>query len=287
MKGLEMKISTADMYKISLPHRSPFKTSFGQMTSKDFILLVLHDQDGNCGYGECSAFTTPFYTEEFRDSAYLLLKDMLLPALLNQELTAPDQLAGLFAKIRGNHMAKAAIDSAFWDLFTKRQHQSLAEAIGGIKKQVTAGVSIGIQPSPSALVATVSAYVEAGYQRVKVKIKPGADYAYPKAVCDQFLRLELMADANSAYTLSDVATLQRLDALKLLMIEQPLAADDLVQHAKLQQELKTPLCLDESITGLAAAQTMIQLGSGQVINIKVSRVGDQTNPSPGTSSLIQ
>lgn len=257
------------------------------MTSKDFILLVLHDQDGNCGYGECSAFTTPFYTEEFRDSAYLLLKDTLLPALLNKELTAPDQLAGLFAKIRGNHMAKAAIDSAFWDLFTKRQHQSLAEAIGGIKKQVTAGVSIGIQPSPSALVATVSAYVEAGYQRVKVKINPGADYAYPKAVCDQFLRLELMADANSAYTLSDVATLQRLDALKLLMIEQPLAADDLVQHAKLQQELKTPLCLDESITGLAAAQTMIQLGSGQVINIKVSRVGDQTNPSPGTSSLIQ
>lgn len=131
------------------------------------------------------------------------------------------------------------------------------------------------------LVPAVSVYVEAGYQRVKVKIKPGADYAYPKAVCDQFLRLELMADANSAYTLSDVATLQRLDALKLLMIEQPLAADDLVQHAKLQQELKTPLCLDESITGLAAAQTMIQLGSGQIINIKVSRVGDQTNPSPG------
>lgn len=271
-----MKITNAHFYKINLPLLNPFTTSFGQFHTKDFILIALTDEDGLTGYGECSAFSLPFYTEEFRDSAFLLLKDCLLPAILHQPLTSPLQLASLFTKIKRNNMAKAAIDTAVWDLYAKRNHQSLANAIGGTKTAVSAGISIGIQPSPTVLVDKVSQAVKQGYQRVKVKIKPGADYQYLKAVRDHFPDLMLMADANSAYRLADTDHLKQLDELGLLMIEQPLEADDLLHHAKLQAELTTPICLDESITSLADAQAMIQLGSGRIINIKVSRVGGLT-----------
>lgn len=271
-----MKITAAHLYKINLPLQSPFRTSFGQMTTKAFTLLVLYDEDGNSGYGECSAFSQPFYTEEFRDSAYLLLKNTLIPMILNQELSSPAQLSSLFATIKRNNMAKAAIDTALWDLYAKRNHQSLARAIGGQKTEVAAGISIGIQPSPELLVANVRQAVKAGYQRVKVKIKPGADYQYLKAVRNEFPHLMLMADANSAYRLKDVDRLKRLDELNLLMIEQPLEAEDLLHHAQLQQQLVTPLCLDESINSLADAQAMEQLGSGRIINIKISKVGGLT-----------
>lgn len=271
-----MKITAAHLYKINLPLQSPFRTSFGQMTTKAFTLLVLHDEDGNSGYGECSAFSQPFYTEEFRDGAYLLLKNTLIPMILNQELSSPAQLSSLFATIKRNNMAKAAIDAALWDLYAKRNHQSLARAIGGQKTEVAAGISIGIQPSPELLVTKVRQAVKAGYQRVKVKIKPGADYQYLKAVRNEFPHLMLMADANSAYRLKDIDRLKRLDELNLLMIEQPLEADDLLHHAQLQQQLATPLCLDESINSLADAQAMEQLGSGRIINIKISKVGGLT-----------
>ncbi len=246
------------------------------MTTKDFTLLVLNDEDGYSGYGECSAFSCPFYTEEFRDSAYLLLKNTIIPMLLNQELASPAELKDLFAVIKRNNMAKAAIDTAMWDLYAKRNHQSLAKAIGGNKKEVLAGISIGIQPSPTALIKKVRQAVQAGYQRVKVKIKPGADYQFLKAVRNEFPHLKLMADANSAYRLQDSKNLQRLDELNLLMIEQPLEADDLLHHAQLQQQLITPICLDESINSLADAQAMEQLGSGRIINIKISKVGGLT-----------
>lgn len=271
-----MKITSANLYMIDLPLRFPFSASAGRLTSKDFILLSLTNEDGETGYGECSAFTTPFYTEEFRGSALLLLKDCLLPAILNQEITTPDQLQDLFSGIKRNNMAKAAVDTALWDLFAKQKHQSLAAAIGGNKKQVLAGVSIGIQNSPDQLVSKVRRYVRAGYQRVKVKIKPNADYEYLKAVRDRFPGLMLMADANSAYRLSDLDKLKRLDELKLIMIEQPLEADDLLHHASLQRELTTPLCLDESINSLADAKALLQLGSGKIINIKVGRVSGLT-----------
>ncbi|MBB1078404.1 o-succinylbenzoate synthase [Limosilactobacillus sp. STM2_1] len=271
-----MKIVSIRLYKISLPLRFFFTTSTGQLTTKDFILLSLTDEDGHTGYGECSAFPTPFYTEEFRDSAFLLLKDQLLPALLNQSIKSPQQLQDLFRPIRRNNMAKAAVDTAIWDLFAKQNHQSLAKAIGGNKSLVTAGISIGIQPSPNKLVEKVRNYLQAGYQRIKVKIKPGADYQYLKAVRNEFPDIMLMADANSAYRLADTDKLKQLDELHLLMIEQPLEADDLLHHAQLQQQLATPLCLDESINSLADAQAMYQLGSGKIINIKVSKVGGLT-----------
>ena len=268
-----VKITSANLYMINLPLQSAFKTSFGQMRTKDFILVALHDEDGRTGYGECSAFSVPFYTEEFRNSAYLLLKDILIPLLLRQEITTPAQLTNLFCAIKRNNMAKAAIDTAMWDLYAQKSHRSLAEAIGGNKKEVLAGISIGIQPSPTVLVQKVQQAVKAGYQRVKVKIKPGADYQYLKAVRNAFPQLMLMADANSAYQLKDTDRLKKLDELGLLMIEQPLESDDLLHHARLQQQLTTPICLDESINSLADAQAMYQLGSGQIINIKVSKVG--------------
>lgn len=271
-----MRITTAHLYKINLPLQTPFITSFGQMITKDFTLLVLNDEDGYSGYGECSAFSFPFYTEEFRDSAYLLLKNTLIPMILNQELTSPAELKDLFTSIRRNNMAKAAIDTAMWDLYAKRNHQSLAKSIGGNKKEILAGISIGIQPSPELLVTKVRQAVKAGYQRVKVKIKPGADYQYLKSVRNKFPHLMLMADANSAYRLRDIDCLKRLDELNLLMIEQPLEADDLLHHAQLQQQLITPICLDESINSLADAQAMEQLGSGRIINIKISKVGGLT-----------
>lgn len=271
-----MRITTAHLYKINLPLQTPFITSFGQMITKDFTLLVLNDEDGYSGYGECSAFSFPFYTEEFRDSAYLLLKNTLIPMILNQELTSPAELKDLFTGIRRNNMAKAAIDTAMWDLYAKRNHQSLAKSIGGNKKEILAGISIGIQPSPELLVTKVRQAVKAGYQRVKVKIKPGADYQYLKSVRNEFPHLMLMADANSAYRLRDIDCLKRLDELNLLMIEQPLEADDLLHHAQLQQQLITPICLDESINSLADAQAMEQLGSGRIINIKISKVGGLT-----------
>lgn len=273
---IKVKISTASLFKINLPLRFPFITSAGRLTTKDFILIVLTDDDGYSGYGECSAFSIPFYTEEFRDSAFLLLKTQLLPTLIGQNITTPEQLQDIFLHIKGNNMAKAAIDSAVWDLFAKKNHQSLAKVIGGNKKQVLSGVSIGIQDSPEQLVSKVRNYIQTGYQRIKVKIKPGTDYQYLKAVRDSFPNIMLMADANSAYTLADIDKLQRLDELNLLMIEQPLESDDLLHHAVLQRELATPICLDESINSLADAKAMVQLGSGRIINIKVSKVGGLT-----------
>ena len=183
-------------------------------------------KDGFTGYGECSAFSIPFYTEEFRDSAYLLLQDVLIPTLLNQEITTPAQLTTAFHTIKRNNMAKAAIDTAMWDLYAKRKHQSLGKVIGGNKKEVLAGISIGIQPSPAILVQKVQQAVKAGYQRVKVKINPEADYQYLKAVRNAFPQLMLMADANSAYQLKDADRLKKLDELGLLMIEQPLESDE-------------------------------------------------------------
>lgn len=271
-----MRVTSASLYKINLPLQSIFRTSFGQTKTKDFILVALQDEDGFTGYGECSAFSIPFYTEEFRDSAYLLLQDVLIPTLLNQEITTPAQLTTAFHTIKRNNMAKAAIDTAMWDLYAKRKHQSLAKVIGGNKKEVLAGISIGIQPSPAILVQKVQQAVKAGYQRVKVKIKPEADYQYLKAVRNAFPQLMLMADANSAYQLKDADRLKKLDELGLLMIEQPLESDDLLHHARLQQQLTTPICLDESINSLADAQAMYQLGSGRIINIKISKVGGLT-----------
>lgn len=268
-----MQIVQATLYRLSLPLKHPFTTSFGQMGAKQCLILELVDELGHHGFGEGAAFEVPFYTPEFLDGDWALLERQLLPRLLKTPLAHPDDGDALFSYVRHNEMARAAINCALWDLFAQRTGQSLARAIGGTKTQVEAGVSIGIQPSPAELVTKVGDYLAAGYRRIKVKIKLGQDYDYLRAVREAYPNAMLMADANSAYRLSDLPLLKRLDDLDLTMIEQPLGADDLVEHAALQAKLATALCLDESINSLADAATMAKLGSGRIINVKVARVG--------------
>lgn len=271
-----MKITKATIRWVDIPLCHPFTTSFTTMAAKQCLILSLTTDTGLTGYGECSAFAQPFYNEEFRDGAAALLQKQLLPRLMAQPIQHPDDIYPLFAGFRRNNMAKAAINCALWDIYAQERQQPLALALGGNKQQVETGVSIGIQASPQALVTAVAGYLADGYRRIKMKIKPGKDYAYLKAVRDQFPTAMLMADANSAYRIEDLPQLQRLDDLNLIMIEQPLEPGDLIHHAQLQAALKTPVCLDESITSVEDTQKMIQLGSGRIINIKVARVGGLT-----------
>lgn len=271
-----MKVTQARMFKVDLPLRNPFEVSFGVIKFKRTIILELTDSEGNHGYAECSAFDVPFYNEEFRDGAWELLAKQLLPKVVGHEIDHPDDTEELFSYVRRNKMSKSCVNCALWDLYAQEQGLPLYKAVGGNKEKVEVGVSIGVQASPAKLVEVVRGYLETGYHRIKMKIKPGADYEYIKAVRDEFPDAMLMADANSAYRLKDLPMLKKLDDLNLIMIEQPLEPGDLVDHARLQSELKTAVCLDESVTSLDDAHKMVELGSGRIINIKVARVGGLT-----------
>lgn len=271
-----MKIQGAHLYQVDLPLRKPFETSAVYMTAKKTIILAVSDVDGHTGYGECAALEWPYYSEEFRAGAWELLKDQLLPLVIGHEIDHPDDSEQLFRHFRKNKMAKSAVNSALWDLYAKEQGKPLARALGGTKSKVETGVSIGIQDSPAQLVKVVQSYLDEGYHRIKMKIRPGKDWDYLKAVREHFPDATLTADANLAYRLKDAGLLKRLDDLHLQMIEQPLEPGDLIDHAELQDQIKTPICLDESIVELADVRKMAKLGSGQIINIKVSRVGGLT-----------
>ncbi|GAW98520.1 o-succinylbenzoate synthase [Secundilactobacillus mixtipabuli] len=271
-----MKIIKAVLRKVDIPLRAPFETSFTRMDAKKTVLLELHDADGTVGYGEVSAFEIPFYNEEFRNGAWELLRTQMLPKLMGQEISHPDEMYKIFAGIRRNNMSKSAVNCALWDIYAKQADQPLARALGGTKSRVETGVSIGIQKDPETLVKVVNGYLEQGYRRIKCKIKPGKDYDYLAAVRAAFPEAMLMGDANSAYRRTDFDMLKKLDDLNLIMIEQPLEPGDLIDHADLQRTIKTPVCLDESVTSLDDTRKMIRLGSGRIINIKVARVGGLT-----------
>lgn len=256
--------------------KNPFTTSFGTLHDKEFLLLEVEDEDGTIGWGESVAFDSPWYTEETVKTTWHMLEDFLIPLLLNREINHPDQVTEIFAPIRKNKMAKASIEGAIWDIYAQQTNQSLAQALGGTKDRIEVGISIGIQDSLEKLVAVVQDYVEQGYKRVKVKIKPGMEIDIVKTLRENFPDVAFMADANSAYSLEDTGLLKQLDAYNLTMIEQPLGADDIIDHAKLQKELQTPICLDESICSLEDARKAIELGSTKVINIKIGRVGGLT-----------
>lgn len=271
-----MLITNAVIRKVDIPLRTPFQTSFATMKAKKCIILQLIDQDGTSGFGESSTFDIPFYNEEFRDGSWNLIEQQLLPRIMNKRIDHPDDIYSLFADVRRNNMSKSAINCALWDIFAKQRHITLAAALGGNRHHVETGVSIGVQKSPQQLVEVVREYIQQGYRRIKMKIKPGKDYHYLSAVRQEFPNAMLMADANSAYRLTDADLLKRLDNLNLIMIEQPLEPGDLIDHATLQSQLKTSICLDESITSLDDTRKMIQLKSGRIINIKVARVGGLT-----------
>ncbi len=263
------------MREIQLPLVEPFTISSGTESMRRIMLLEVEDHDGHTGWGECVAGVFPNYNAEAIDTAWMALTDWILPLTVGIPFESPGAIYPMLqTRIRGNEMARASIEMAAWDVEAHRQNISLSQLLGGTRDKVATGISIGIQDSPEILVEKVGRYIEEGYKKIKVKIKPGYDLQYVAAVYEAYgARASMMVDANNAYTLDDMDTLKQLDAFDLLMIEQPLAWDDVVQHAAVQRELKTPVCLDESITKVERAHDMVQLGSGRIINIKPGRVG--------------
>lgn len=271
-----MKIEHITVRKLRMKLKAPFTTSFGTFTDKVFLLVEVKDELGNTGWGESVAFDAPWYNEETYKTNWIMLEDFLIPLLEGKEIAHPNEVNDLFEPIRKNNMAKAMVEGAIWDLYAKRTNQPLAKALGGTRDKIEVGISIGIQNSIEDLMALIDAYVEDGYKRIKVKIKPGWDVDVIRAIRAKYPDLPLMADANSCYRLEDIELLKQLDDFNLMMIEQPLASDDIIDHAHVQKVLKTPICLDESIHSLDDTRKAIELGSCKIINIKIGRVGGLT-----------
>lgn len=271
-----MKITEMTIRHLQMELKSPFTTSFGTFTTKNFLLLEAKDESGTIGWGESVAFDSPWYNEETMKTNWHMLEDFLIPLILHQEITHPDEVSDIFSAIRKNNMAKSTIEGAVWDIYAQQTNQSLAQALGGTKDKIEVGISIGIQNSIEELVELVGGYVQEGYKRIKVKVKPGWDVEVMRSLRNAFPNVAIMADANSAYRLEDAQLLKQLDEFNLTMIEQPLASDDIIDHAKLQQQLATPICLDESIHSLEDARKAVELGSTKIINIKIGRVGGLT-----------
>ncbi|MCR8848113.1 o-succinylbenzoate synthase [Rossellomorea sp. SC111] len=261
------------LHTINVSLKSPFTTSFGTLQTKEVCLVEVIDDSGISGWGETVTSDEPYYNEETTETARYILKDFLIPKLIKKEISHPKEVHPMLSFVRRNHIAKSAIETAIWDAFSKKNHKPLYELLGGEKKPIAVGKSIGIQKSPEELVSKVAQYVNEGFQKIKIKIAPGADFDYIRKVREEFPDINLMADANSAYTLKDTKHLKQLDQFHLLMIEQPLAHDDIIDHSILQKELSTPICLDESIHTYDDARKAIELGSCKIINIKIGRVG--------------
>ena len=267
-----MKLSRVTLREIRMPLVHFFETSFGR-TSQRRMVLVEVEAEGSSGWGEATAGENPFYNEEWTDSQWLILRDYAVPPVLGRQIRSASEVGELTSHIRGHQMARAGLEAAVWDLEARLANRPLWRHIGGTRTQIACGVSIGIQESIQQLLEKVGREVEAGYQRIKIKIKPGWDVEVVRAVRERFPQIKLMADANSAYRLSDSGRLQELDAFYLMMIEQPLAHDDIIDHAKLQRRLQTPLCLDESIRNARMAEQAIEMRACGIVNIKLGRVG--------------
>lgn len=267
-----MRLRRITLREIHLKLLAPFETSFGKTELRRIVLVEL-DVDGVCGWGESTAGEGPFYSYETVDTAWLILRDYLWPMVKGREVGSASEIGGLLEPVRGHNMAKAALETAVWDAEAKQKQLPLAKLIGGSLQEIPCGVSIGLQSSIPALLAKVEKELAAGYQRIKIKIKPQADIALVSALREKFPRIRLMVDANSAYTLADVPLLKALDAFYLMMIEQPLGWDDIFSHVRLQQQLETPICLDECIHDLDQARAAIETKACRIINIKLGRVG--------------
>ena len=272
---MSIQIASIELREIRLPLKEPFRISSGVCAERRICLLELRDGDGAAAWSECVAGEQPNYSPETIDTAWLAITEWLAPRVLGRRFGSPGEVHPELARgVVGHNMAKAAVEMGCWALAAERRGVPLAELLGGTRERIATGISLGIQASPEALVERARAAVAAGYRKVKLKIEPGADVAYVRAVRDALgPAAHLMADANSAYTLGDADHLAELDAFDLMMIEQPLAQDDLVRHAALQRRVRTPICLDEAITDVARAEDMIALGSGRIVNIKPGRVG--------------
>ncbi|HEX8651953.1 MAG TPA: o-succinylbenzoate synthase [Pyrinomonadaceae bacterium] len=271
-----MQIVNIELREVHLRLVHPFETSFGRTTDRRIVLARVIDRDGAEGWGECTAGENPFYSDEWTDSCWLTLQTFLAPMILGRGLERAADVFSLMKPVRGHRMAKATLETACWDLEAKRAGLSLWKHLGGVRREIPCGVSIGIQDSVEALLEKIEREVEAGYRRIKIKIKPGWDVQVLEQVRARFPRVALMADANSAYTLADMPVLRAMDEFDLMMIEQPLAHDDILDHALLQRALRTSICLDESIHSDRDARQAIDAGSCRIINVKLGRVGGHT-----------
>ncbi len=268
-----MIIKKIELFEINLPLVHFFETSFGRTYERRIVLVRVEDADGGEGWGEITCGESPSYCEEWTDSAWVTAEKILAPMVIGKEVASASEVFQLMKQARGNRMAKASIETACWDLEAKNLGVPLWKHLGGVRNEIECGVSIGIQDSVEQLIEKIQTELDAGYRRIKIKIAPHWDHDVIKQVREKFPDIRLMGDANSAYTLKDIDLFKRMDAFDLMMFEQPLAYDDIVDHAKLQREIKTPICLDESIKSSEDARKAIELGSCRIINVKLGRVG--------------
>jgi O-succinylbenzoate synthase len=270
-----MQIRGITLQEIRMKLVTPFETSV-ERTDVRRILLVQADVDGVIGWGECVAGESPSYSPETADTAWLIMREYLWPLVKGKVFDSAGEIWDLLARVRGHNMAKGALEAAVWDAEAKQKGVPLWKFIGGVREEIACGVSVGIKESLDGLSAAVQKELAAGYQRIKIKIKPGYDIEPVRRLRQDFPRIKLMVDANSAYTLNDWALLKQLESFYLMMIEQPLGWDDLYSHAELQKKLDTPICLDECIHTEEHARAAIELGACKIINIKLGRVGGYT-----------
>jgi o-succinylbenzoate synthase len=270
-----MQIQRVELRHIKMVLVSPFVTSMGTEYDEEHIIVRV-DADGVTGWGESVAEGTPFYSYETVQTAWHILQDFLIPSILGKNIANVDEAIASYNKVRGHMMAKAGLEAALWDAFAKTKNMPLSKMLGGTREKIDVGVSIGIQSSVAELVKKVEGYLAEGYKRIKIKISPGYDLQFIEALRKEFPGILLQVDANSAYTLDDINIFKRMDDYNLSLIEQPLGYEDIFDHSKLQRELKTPICLDESIHSLDDTRAAIELDSCRIINIKPGRVGGFT-----------
>ncbi|MDH3289799.1 MAG: o-succinylbenzoate synthase [Gemmatimonadota bacterium] len=273
-----IEIAELSLREISLQLREPFHISSGSTDVRRVVLVRLEDRDGVEGWGECVAGETPHYSSETVDTAWLAIRDWVAPRVVGIPLSRPEEChERLDAAIRGHRMARAAAEMAVWDLAARRESVALSVLLGGVRDRVATGISLGLQPDPATLVRKAILARDAGYRRIKLKIAPDRDISFVSAVREALGEsVPLSVDANAAYSLADIDRLKALDGLDLTMLEQPFDGDDLVRHAALQRVLRTPICLDESITSTARLEDMVTLDAGRIVNLKPGRVGGLT-----------
>lgn len=270
-----MNIKRLTMHVVELPLKAPFYTHLETVAKREAIIIEVEDQSGRVGWGEASAFSTPWYTEETVATEWHIIKDILFPLLKDCKIDHPDDAAALFRAVRGNHMAKAGVESALWDLYAKGLEKPLYQLLGGERTSISVGAVASAQTTAEML-QRVQDHIDNGYGRIKVKISRSRDIEILEAIRELHPDVLLMADANSAYSLQDIAHLGKLDMYRLMMIEQPFHVEDMWDHAKLQKHLKTPICLDESIRSLHDTKCAVEMNACRVINLKFSRVGGIT-----------
>lgn len=270
-----MKIERIELRHTKMELVSPFETSLGVELFEEHIIVRV-DAEGVAGWGECVVEPSPSYSYETLQTAWHILGDFLIPSILGKDFSTIEAAIAPYKWIRGHRMAKAGIEAALSDAFAKSKGISLSSFLGGVRKQIQVGVSVGLQPTTSELVRVVTGYLQDGYKRIKIKIAPGRDIELVKAIRKEYPHILLQVDANSAFTLDDIEMLKAFDDYNLQLIEQPLGYDDIYDHSLLQRKIKTPVCLDESIYTVSDTRAAIALGSCKIINIKPGRVGGYT-----------